>query len=263
MRAHATRRRACNGSPPRWTAAPNRGGSNGSPPARRTTSSEGSGRSFGSDTQSNDQSRRPAEGADPGQSATGGVLIPSMVAKQPGESDAGAIGNVSASALRSPALLAPADPAAVRVAACHEPPAFLPRPAQERFGRSCGVAAASTAAGRMTSRSRLAPVRNNRGGGARSQERAGRHMPGSCVTGGESAAPQFSSREGVAEPGTPNSQRNRVRHVALKAGVAPGPRETQPRRRAVRALTRCGESGPAVTHGLPRRRDHFSGRAAG
>ena len=57
----------------------------------------------------------PAEGTDPDQNVTGGVLIPSMVAEQSGEPEAGEMARVSASALSSPALLAPGEPASVEV----------------------------------------------------------------------------------------------------------------------------------------------------
>lgn len=69
----------------------------------------------------------PAEGTDPDQNVTGGVLIPSMVAEQSGEPEAGETIAVSASASSSPALLAPADPAtdkgADEDAHSHAPPA--------------------------------------------------------------------------------------------------------------------------------------------
>src|ERR1700694_5188510 len=71
----------------------------------------------------------PAESDDPDQNATGGVLIPSMVAEQSGEQDAGEAATVGASAVPSPVLLAPGDPASVEGASAdargHAPPAFL------------------------------------------------------------------------------------------------------------------------------------------
>jgi hypothetical protein len=72
----------------------------------------------------------PAESNDPDQNATGGPLeCPSMVAEQSGEQDAGEATTASASAVLSPALLAPGDPASVEGASGdvrgHAPPAFL------------------------------------------------------------------------------------------------------------------------------------------
>lgn len=57
----------------------------------------------------------PAESFDPVQAATGGVLIPSMVAEQSGEQEAGEMPVASASAAADPALPAPVEPAAVEV----------------------------------------------------------------------------------------------------------------------------------------------------
>lgn len=72
----------------------------------------------------------PAESGDPDQNAAGGVLIPSMAAGQSGEQEAGETIEASASGSSSPALLAPADPAAVEGAgsdaSTQAPPAVLP-----------------------------------------------------------------------------------------------------------------------------------------
>lgn len=65
----------------------------------------------------------PAKGADPDQNATGGVLIPSMAAEQSGEPEAGEMPAAGASAAAPPALLAPAEPAAVEVG-CGQAPEF-------------------------------------------------------------------------------------------------------------------------------------------
>lgn len=81
------------------------------------------------ETAPNSRSPEPAEGNDPRQSATRGVLIPMTVAKQRGEPEAGAHGRVSASARRAPVLLAPADPDAVEVGGDvhrRQAPAFIP-----------------------------------------------------------------------------------------------------------------------------------------
>jgi len=63
----------------------------------------------------------PAKSADPGQSVAGGVLIPSMVAKQLGELEAGEATMARARAASSPALRAPADPDAVEGGCDHAP----------------------------------------------------------------------------------------------------------------------------------------------
>lgn len=69
----------------------------------------------------------PAESSDPDQNAAGGVLIPSMAAGQSGEQEAGETITASASAMSSPALLVPVDPAAEEGARgddhAHAPPA--------------------------------------------------------------------------------------------------------------------------------------------
>ena len=74
----------------------------------------------------------PAESDDPDHSATGGVLIPSMDAKQSEEQEAGETRAASASASSFPALLAPVDRAAEegagRDASLHAPPAFSSMP---------------------------------------------------------------------------------------------------------------------------------------
>lgn len=70
-------------------------------------------------------SPEPAKSIDPDQSAAGGVLIPSMVAKQSGEFEAGETTAASAQGASSPVLCAPADPAAVEGDCGHEPPAFI------------------------------------------------------------------------------------------------------------------------------------------
>lgn len=71
----------------------------------------------------------PAEGNDPDHTATEGVLIPSMVAEQSGEQEAGETSKVSAGAPMSPALPAPGEPASVKGASgdarSHAPPEFL------------------------------------------------------------------------------------------------------------------------------------------
>lgn len=66
----------------------------------------------------------PAEAFDPDHTATGGVLIPSRVAEQSGEEDAGETRSSSAGAVPSPALLAPGEPASVEGACGHAPPEF-------------------------------------------------------------------------------------------------------------------------------------------
>lgn len=81
-------------------------------------------------TPSRERIPEPAKSVDPDQNGTGGVLIPSMVSGRLGEQEAGETMTVGASAPSSPALLAPADPAAVEGAAKdaspQAPPASLP-----------------------------------------------------------------------------------------------------------------------------------------
>ena len=87
----------------------------------------------------------PADGADPDHVAAGGVLIPSMAAKQSGEFEAGETTTASARAASSPALRAPADPDAVEGGCGHTP-------AQSQANADADIAATGVdgAASRLT-----------------------------------------------------------------------------------------------------------------
>jgi len=85
-------------------------------------------RTWGFDAPDADEIPESADGFDPAHDATGGVLIPAMVAEQAGESDAGETMMAGASAVPSPALLAPAEPAAVEVGCGQAPETNLPTP---------------------------------------------------------------------------------------------------------------------------------------
>lgn len=84
----------------------------------------------------------PAEGNDPDQNATGGMLIPSMAAEQSGELNAGETVAASASASQSPALLAPGDPAPGREA-CEPPPGVFELDAEQLQRRGALLAVAA------------------------------------------------------------------------------------------------------------------------